>query len=106
MALVGARHRETTAEFATLSAGRAGVEGTISQAVRGFGLRRSRYVGHAKTHLQHVYAAPQQRVMFSYGRPNFCPVSSNADVTGRCVRNCYTAEPCSASGDEFLSIRD
>jgi transposase len=28
-----------------------------SQAVRGFGLRRSRYVGHAKAHLQHVATA-------------------------------------------------
>ena len=36
---------------------RAGIEGTISQAVRGFGLRRSRYVGQAKTHLQHVATA-------------------------------------------------
>ena len=33
---------------------RAGVEGTISQGVRGFGLRRSRYRGLAKTHLQNV----------------------------------------------------
>ncbi len=57
IALVGARRRETTAEFAALSAVRAGVEGTISQAVRGFGLRRSRYIGHAKTHLQHVATA-------------------------------------------------
>ena len=56
-ALVEARRRGTTAEFASLSAIRAGVEGTISQAVRGFGLRRSRYVGQAKTHLQHVATA-------------------------------------------------
>ena len=56
-ALVGARHRGTTAEFAALSAVRARVEGTISQAVRGFGLRRSRYVGRAKTHFQHVATA-------------------------------------------------
>ncbi|MEV7185183.1 transposase [Kitasatospora sp. NPDC093102] len=33
---------------------RAGVEGTVSQAVRGPGLRRSRYRGLAKTHLQNV----------------------------------------------------
>lgn len=33
---------------------RAGIEGTLSQGVRGFGLRRSRYRGLAKTHLQHV----------------------------------------------------
>ncbi|GAA2948255.1 IS1182-like element ISGvi6 family transposase [Streptomyces enissocaesilis] len=32
---------------------RAGVEGTISQAVQAFGLRRSRYRGLAKTRLQH-----------------------------------------------------
>ena len=57
VALVGARRRETTAAFATLSAVRAGVEGTISQTVRGFGLRRSRYIGRAKTHLQHVATA-------------------------------------------------
>ena len=56
-ALVEARRRETTPEYAALSAVRAGVEGTISQAVRGFGLRRSRYVGRAKTHLQHLATA-------------------------------------------------
>ncbi len=43
--------------LAALSAVRAGVEGTISQAVQGFGLRRSHYAGHAKTHLQHVATA-------------------------------------------------
>lgn len=36
---------------------RAGVEGTLSQGVRAFGLRRSRYVGQAKTALQHVCTA-------------------------------------------------
>src|SRR6266487_4946622 len=36
---------------------RQGVEGTISQGVRAFGMRRSRYVGHRKTHLQHVAIA-------------------------------------------------
>ncbi|WP_417553733.1 transposase [Microbispora sp. NBC_01189] len=36
---------------------RAGVEGTISQAVRGHGQRRSRYIGLAKTHLQSVLTA-------------------------------------------------
>ena len=33
------------------------VEGTISQGVRAFGLRRSRYRGLARTHLQHVATA-------------------------------------------------
>ena len=36
---------------------RAGVEGTISQAVRGFGLRECRYVGLDKVHLQHILTA-------------------------------------------------
>ena len=36
---------------------RAGIEGTLSQGVRAFGLRRSRYRGLAKTHLQHVATA-------------------------------------------------
>ena len=36
---------------------RAGVEGTLSQGVRAFGLRRTRYWGEAKTHLQHVAIA-------------------------------------------------
>jgi len=36
---------------------RAGIEGTLSQGVRAFGLRRSRYVGQAKTALQHVCTA-------------------------------------------------
>jgi transposase len=33
------------------------VEGTISQATRSFNLRRCRYIGLAKTHLQHVATA-------------------------------------------------
>ena len=36
---------------------RAGIEGTLSQGVRAFGLRRTRYWGTAKTHLQHVAIA-------------------------------------------------
>jgi len=36
---------------------RAGIEGTLSQGVRRFGLRRCRYFGQAKTHLQHVFTA-------------------------------------------------
>jgi Transposase DDE domain len=36
---------------------RAGIEGTISQGVRSVGLRRSRYRGLSKTHLQNVAIA-------------------------------------------------
>lgn len=52
-----ARQREHTQEFKERYAKRAGIEGTISQGTRSFGLRRSRYIGQAKTHLQHILIA-------------------------------------------------
>ncbi|MGZ5362570.1 MAG: IS1182 family transposase, partial [Solirubrobacterales bacterium] len=56
-ALKAARARLATKEGRHLYAQRAGIEGTLSQGVRAFGLRRSRYRGLAKTHLQHVATA-------------------------------------------------
>ena len=56
-ALQAARARLETDEGKQLYRRRAGVEGTLSQGVRAFGLRRSRYLGLAKTHLQHVITA-------------------------------------------------
>jgi transposase len=56
-ALQVAREREQTEAFTKKYARRAGVEGTVSQGVRTSGLRRSRYIGLAKTHLQHVLTA-------------------------------------------------
>jgi transposase len=53
-ALQAARARQQTEEFKTQYGVRAGVEGTISQGVRAFGLRRGRYSGFAKTMLQHL----------------------------------------------------
>ena len=53
-ALQAGRKRESTDEYATEYKKRAGIEGTLSQGVRGCGLRRSRYIGEAKTHLQRV----------------------------------------------------
>jgi hypothetical protein len=41
---------------------RAGVEGTLSQGMRAFGLRGARYHGLAKTHLQHVATAAAMNV--------------------------------------------
>jgi transposase len=41
---------------------RAGVEGTLSQGVRGFGLRYARYRGLTKTHFQHVATAAAMNV--------------------------------------------
>ncbi|WP_408904192.1 transposase [Rhodovastum atsumiense] len=46
--------RQKTPEFLDTCIIRAGTESTISQAVRGFGLRQSCHFGHAKTHLQHL----------------------------------------------------
>jgi transposase len=56
-ALQIARQRETTDDFWLQYKRRAGVEGTISQAVRRPGLHRSRYIGLAKTHLQAIGVA-------------------------------------------------
>jgi transposase len=56
-ALAAARARETTDEGRRLYAQRQGVESTISQAVRAFGLRQARYRGLAKTGLQHIATA-------------------------------------------------
>jgi transposase len=56
-ALQVARKRQTTEAFKQLYAGRAGIEGTLSQGVRAFGLRHTKYIGQAKTHLQHILIA-------------------------------------------------
>jgi transposase len=56
-ALQTARARETSAEYSIEYAKRAGIEGTLSQGTRAYGLRRARYIGEAKTHLQHVLTA-------------------------------------------------
>ena len=56
-ALAAARAREGTAQGRRLYAQRQGVESTLSQGVRAFGLRRTRYRGLAKTRLQHVATA-------------------------------------------------
>ncbi len=56
-ALQLARQRQTSPDFKQRYNARAGIEGTLSQAVRVTDLRRSRYIGLAKTHLQHVLMA-------------------------------------------------
>jgi transposase len=52
-----ARRRQRTEEFASLYSQRAGIEGTVSQGVRAFGLRKARYRGLKKTHLQELATA-------------------------------------------------
>jgi len=53
-ALQAARERQGTADFKAASARRAESEGTIEPGLAVGGLRRSRYVGLAKTELQHM----------------------------------------------------
>lgn len=56
-ALQRVRQEQKTPEFQSRYALRSGIEGTISQGVHAFGLRCSRYIGLAKTHLQMVATA-------------------------------------------------
>jgi transposase len=56
-ALQGARRHQKTEAFRASYAARAGIEGTHAQAIRRCGLRQCRYLGRAKTHLQHVITA-------------------------------------------------
>jgi IS5 family transposase len=57
LALEATRARETTEAFKKQYAHRAEIEGTISLGVCTFDLRRARYLGLAKTHLQHILVA-------------------------------------------------
>jgi IS5 family transposase len=52
-----ARASQNTPDWQADYAVRAGIEGTIGQAVAATGMRRARYRGLAKTHLEHVFSA-------------------------------------------------
>jgi transposase len=55
--LQAARTRQQREEFQHIYHGRAGIEGTFSQTTRNTGLRKSRYIGLKKMHLQHILSA-------------------------------------------------
>ncbi len=55
--LAQARVRQQTEDFKTQYALRSGAESLMSQAVGACDIRRSRYLGQARTHLQHVLTA-------------------------------------------------
>ena len=57
VALQAARQRAQTPEYTAEYARRAGIEGTLSRGVRTCGLRRARYSGAAKVHLEHLLIA-------------------------------------------------
>jgi len=56
-AIVKRRKQQKTKTWSKKYNQRAGVEGTISQGIRGFGLRECRYVGLDKVYLQHILTA-------------------------------------------------
>lgn len=61
-ALNAARARMNDPEWKERYHTRAGIKGTLSQGVRAFGMRRSRYIGLAKTSLQQVCIAAAMNV--------------------------------------------
>jgi len=56
-ALMANRTRQATPEFKAKQARRCGIEGALSYGIRLCGMRRARYIGLAKTHLQHCASA-------------------------------------------------
>lgn len=56
-ALDHARAQQTDEQWRAKYAARAGVQGTIHQAVAVTGMRRARYRGLPKIHIEHVFAA-------------------------------------------------
>lgn len=62
-ALQSVRQQQETAAWKQIYNGRAGIEGTLSQGVNAFGLRRSRYLGLAKTRLQHILTSTAMNIM-------------------------------------------
>jgi len=62
-ALQDARQHQETPEFRALYAKRAGVEGTVAQAVRTCEIRRSRYIGQKKLNLQTFLTATAMNVL-------------------------------------------
>jgi len=62
-ALQTARARQQTDTFKALYRRRSGIEGTFSQTTRNTGLRRARYLGMPKTHLQHVVTATATNIV-------------------------------------------
>jgi transposase len=62
-ALQAARQRQATPEFKVQYALRSGVESSLSQGIRRFALRQSRYIGLARTHLQQICTATAMNVV-------------------------------------------
>lgn len=61
-ALQAMRQEQKTEEWKDRYDKRAGIEGTLARGIQVLGLRRTRYIGLAKTHLQHVLTAVAMNV--------------------------------------------
>jgi len=84
-ALQQARDREQTPEFRAVYAKRAGVEGTIAQAVRTCEMRRARYIGSKKLRLQAFFTATAINILracawMAEERPASTPISRFAKL--------------------------
>lgn len=72
-ALRTAREQQQKPEWKKQYDRRAGIEGTLSQGIRGYGLRQARYIGEAKTHLQNLLTAAAINVMRAVSWVNEVP---------------------------------
>jgi transposase len=84
-ALDQARIRQETPEFRRLYAKRAGIEGTVAQAVRTCGMRQARYIGSQKLRLKAFFTATAMNVLRAVQwligeRPASTPVSRFAKL--------------------------
>jgi Transposase DDE domain len=85
------RRRQTTEEFQRCYTQRAGVEGTLSQAVRAFGLRVARYRGLAKTRpLPSTSGASRTGSVMPARCPALLPIRS---ASGRRILKSSTVSP-------------
>ena len=86
------RRRQKTEDFASLYSRQAGIEGTVSQGVRAFGLRKARYRDLKKTHLQDLATATAVNV----GR--------NRQLAKRHPYRCYAAFSIGGTGSGELIV--
>ncbi|MCQ8836327.1 transposase [Streptomyces samsunensis] len=86
------RTEQATDEWKDRYAARAGVEGTIHQAVTTAGARRTRYVGLAKTHLAHVSHRSSNQPDPSGCLVERHPTRPHTHITADCPRPCRMSE--------------
>jgi transposase len=92
-ALQGARRNQQTEAFRTSYAARAGIEGTHAQVISRCGLRRCRYIGLAKTRLQHVLTAAAVNLVRVAEWCAETPVAKNTVLTLCCASGCGLISP-------------